>query len=222
VKRATSRIPIVMATYGDAVATGIVASLSHPGGNIAGSTFFNPELMAKRLELIKEIVPSITRAGVLLSGDALANGPTLRAMNAAANTLQVELQPFEMGKAADLEPAFSAWAAKQVGAVVVGDHGILILNARTIIPLAAKYRIPLIGPLEFPASDGLMSYGVNFFDQFRRAATFVDKILRGARPSDIPVERATKFTTTINMRTAKTLGIEIPTSILLRADEVIE
>ena len=221
-RRATSTIPIVMVTYGDALASGIVASLSHPGGNITGSTFFSPELMAKRLELMKEFLPSLSQAGVLLIRDTIANGPTLEAMGATANALQVGLQPFEMRAPTELEGAFSGWAEKQIGAVVVGDHGILILNASAIVPLAARHRIPLIGSLEFAPAGSLMSYGVNFFDLFRRAALFVDKILKGAKAGDIPVERPTKFTTIVNMKSARALGIETPTSILLRADEVIE
>jgi putative ABC transport system substrate-binding protein len=221
-QRATATIPIVMATYGDAVAAGVVASLAHPGGNVTGSTFFNPELLAKRLELLKEVVPSMTRAAVLLFRNSVLNGPILEAMEGTAKALRVGLQPFEIGKPTEFESAFSAWADKQIGALVVSDHAQFVANTNAIAALAAKHRLPSIGPLELAASGGLMAYGVNFSDQYRRAAVFVDKILKGAKPGDIPVEQSTKFETIINRKTAKTFGIEVPTSILLRADEVIE
>jgi putative ABC transport system substrate-binding protein len=222
VQRATSTIPIVMATQGDAVASGIVASLSHPGGNVTGSTFFNPELMSKRLELMKEAIPSMNRSGVLLMGDSPLNGLILREIGATAKALRLELQTFEMRKASELESAFLAWANNQIGGLVVTDHGILLSNMRLIVSLAAKHRIPSIGALELARNNGLLAYGVDFFAQFRRAGAFVDKVLRGVKPRDIPVEQATKFITIANIRTAKSFGIELPTSILLRADEVIE
>ena len=221
-RRMTTTIPIVMATFGDAVATGIVASLAHPGGNITGSTFFSPELTAKRLELLKEVLPSVTRVGVLLIRDNEMNGPSLEVMEGTAKALGVGLEPFEARGPVDFESAFSAWTAKQIGAVVVGDHAFLVANTDAIAALATKHRFPSIGPLELAVSGGLMAYGVNFPDMFRRAAVFVDKILKGAKPGDIPVEQVTKIQTIVNIRTAKALGIEVPTSLLLRADEVIE
>jgi putative tryptophan/tyrosine transport system substrate-binding protein len=221
-QRATAIIPIVMATYGDAVAAGVVTSLAHPGGNVTGSTFFNPELMAKRLELLKEVVPSVTRAGVFLFRNSEGNRPILDTMEGAAQTLKVGLQPFELRSPTEFEGAFSVFADKQIGALVVSDHAFFIVNANAIAALAAKHRFPSIGPLDLATSGGLMAYGVNFPDQFRRAAVFVDKILKGGKPGDIPVEQAAKFVTIINLKTAKAIGIETPTSLLLRADEVIE
>ncbi len=221
-QRATSTIPIVMATYSDAVAMGIVTSLAHPGGNVTGSTFFYMELMAKRLELIKEVVPSMTRAGVLLLRDNVSNGPLLETLRDTAKALGMGLQQIEVGRPTDLEGAFSAWADHQIDALVVPDHAFFISNASAIAALSAKHRFPTIGSLELATSGGLMAYGVNFSEQFRRAAVFVDKILKGSKPGDIPVERATKFITIVNLKTAQTLGIEMPTSILLRANEVIE
>ena len=221
-RRMTTKIPIVMATFGDAVATGVVASLAHPGGNITGSTFFSPELTAKRLELLKEVVPSLKRAGILLIRDNEMNGPSLEMMEGTAKALGVGLEPFEARGPADFEGAFSAWSDKKINGVVVGDHAFLVANTDAIAALAAKYRFPSIGPLELAASGGLMAYGVNFPDMFRRAAVFVDKILKGAKPGDIPVEQVSKIQTVFNGRTAKSLGIDVPTSLLLRADEVIE
>ncbi|HEX7564237.1 MAG TPA: ABC transporter substrate-binding protein [Bradyrhizobium sp.] len=221
-RRMTATIPIVMATFGDAVATGIVANLSRPGGNVTGSTFFSPELAAKRLELLKEVVPSLTRVGVLLIRDNEMNGPSLEVMEGTAKALGVGLEPFEARGPVDFESAFSAWTAKQIGAVVVGDHAFLVSNTDAIAALATKHRFASIGPLELAVSGGLMAYGVNFPDMFRRAAVFVDKILKGAKPGDIPVEQVTKIRTIVNIRTARALGIDVPTSLLLRADDVIE
>jgi len=221
-RRMTTTIPIVMATFGDAVATGIVANLAHPGGNITGSTFFSPELSAKRLELLKEVIPSLTSVGVLLIRDNEMNGPTLEVMESTAKAMGLGLEPFEARGPVDFDSALSAWTARQVGAVVVGDHAFLVSNTDAIATLTTKHRIPSIGPLELAVSGGLMAYGVNFPDMYQRAAIFVDKILKGAKPGDIPVEQVTKIQTIVNIRTAKTLGIEVPTSLLLRADEVIE
>jgi putative tryptophan/tyrosine transport system substrate-binding protein len=221
-QRATTTIPIVMATHSDAVAARIVASLAHPGGNVTGSTFFHPELMAKRLELLKEVAPSMSRAGVFLFRGSEGNDPIVEAMESTAKALRIGLQLIEVGTPTDLEGAFSALANQQIDALVVGDHAFFIGNANAIAALAAKHRLPSIGYLDLAASGGLMAYAVYFPDQFRRAAVFVDKILKGAKPGDIPVEQATKFMTVVNTKTAKALGIEMPTSILLRADEVIE
>jgi putative ABC transport system substrate-binding protein len=221
-KRATTTIPIVMATYADAVATGVVASLAHPGGNVTGSTFFLPELMAKRLELLKEVVPSITRAGVLVLRDNASNAPVLAAMESTAKALRMELAPIDVRGPIEFESAFSAWADKQIDALVMTDPEQFLAYADAIAALAAKYRLPSNGPLELPANGGLMAYGVNFSDMFRRAAVFVDKIFKGAKPSDIPVEQATKFVTIVNLKTASALGLTIPPTLLARADEVIE
>jgi putative ABC transport system substrate-binding protein len=221
-QRATTTIPIVMAAYADALATRVVASLAHPGGNITGLTFFVPELMAKRLELMKEVAPTMTRAGVLLFRGSEVKNPVLETMWDTARALKVELQPIEIGGPTDVEGAISELANRQVGALVIGDHPFFTDNAQVITALAAKYRLPSVGAPGFAASGGLMGYGVNFSDMFRRAAVFVDKIIKGTKPRDIPVERATKFETVINLKTAKTIGVTLPTSTLLRADEVIE
>jgi putative ABC transport system substrate-binding protein len=221
-RRLTMTTPIVMATFGDAVATGVVASLAHPGGNITGSTFFSPELTAKRLELLKEVVPSLNSVGVLQIRDNEMNGPSLEVLEGTAKALGVGIKSFEARGPADFESAFSTWTDEKIGAVVVGDHAFLVANTDVIAALATKHHLPSIGPLELAASGGLMAYGVNFSDMFRRAAVFVDKILKGAKPGDIPVEQAAKFQTIVNRKTANSIGIELPISLLLRADEVIE
>jgi putative tryptophan/tyrosine transport system substrate-binding protein len=221
-QRATSTIPIVMATYSDAVATRVVDSLARPGGNITGSTYFNPELMAKRLELLKEIAPSKTRAGTFLFRGSAGNAPMLAAMDHTAKALGLGLQLIEVDRTSELEDAFSALANEQISVLAVGDHAFFLANANTINVLATKYSVLLIGPLELAASGGLLAYGVDFSEQFRRAAVFVDKILKGSKPSDIPVEQATKFTMTVNVRRAKALGLEVPSTLLARANEVIE
>ena len=221
-QRASPTIPIVMATYGDAVASGIVASLAHPGGNVTGSTFFGPELIAKRLELLKEAVPSMSRAGVLLFKGSEQNGSILKMMGDTSKALMVELQPVEISEVADLESGFSALADRQIGAVVIGDHRLFVVNANAISALAARHHLTSIGPVELAANGALMGYGVNFLDQFYRAAAFVDKILKGTKPGDLPVEQPTKFKLVINLKTAKALGLSMPATLLARADEVIE
>jgi putative ABC transport system substrate-binding protein len=153
-KRTTATIPIVMATYGDAISTGVVASLAQPGGNVTGSTFFNPELMVKRLELLKEVVPSMTKSGVLLVRGHELNGAILQAMARTADALSVTLQPFEVRGPREFESAFTAWADKDVGAVVIQDHAFLNSNTKPIAALAAKQRLPSAGPLELPANGG--------------------------------------------------------------------
>jgi putative ABC transport system substrate-binding protein len=219
-QRATTTIPIVMMTAGDLVAMGIVASLAHPGGNITGLTFFVPELMAKRLELLKEVLPSMTRSGVLFLLNVPSIGQILGVMGATAETLGVKLEPIEVSGPGEFESVFSAWAHSKIDAFVIID--LFGPNSATIAALAAKYHLPSIGPLQLSASGGLMGYGVNFADMCRRAAAFVDKILKGAKPGDIPIEQATKFNFVVNLKTAKALGIEIPATLSVLADEVIE
>jgi putative ABC transport system substrate-binding protein len=221
-KGATTTIPIVMATAGDAVLVGLVASLARPGGNITGTTFFNPELAAKRLELLKETLPRITRVAALVNPDNPAMGPVRKAMEPTAKSLGLELHPFEVRESGDLQGAFAAMAAKRIGGVVIVEDGMINANTVTIAGLAAKLRLPVIGITELAQAGGLMAYGASFPEMYRRAAAYVDKILKGAKAGDLPVERASKFETILNLRTAKTFGITFPQSILVRADRVIE
>jgi putative ABC transport system substrate-binding protein len=221
-QHATSTIPIVMLVHSDAIATGVVTSLGHPGGNITGSSSFNPELMAKRLELLKEIAPSMTQAAVLLTPGYPVNGPALRAMEMTAKTLKVELQPFEARGSSEYESAVAAIADKKIGAIVVHDNPNTVSDATLLADIVAKHRLVSVGFAEFAAAGGLVAYGVDFRDMYRRGAYFVDKILKGAKAGDLPVEQSTKFELVINLRTAKALGLTVPPTLLARADEVIE
>jgi putative ABC transport system substrate-binding protein len=221
-QRATATIPIVAAVAPDLVALGVVSSLSHPGGHLTGLTFFLPELMAKRLELLKEVVPSMTRAGVLLLRDNPSTGSILEKMGATAKALGVGLQPIEVNGPREFESEFSGWTEKQISGLVILDHPDFLASFDAIAALAAKHRLPSIGALELPASGGLMGYGVRFSEMFRRAAALVDKILKGAKPGDIPVEQATKFQLVLNLKAARALGLQMPPQLVARADEVIE
>jgi putative ABC transport system substrate-binding protein len=221
-KRATTTIPIVCAVVGDALGSGIVSSLARPGGNVTGLTFFNPELAAKRLELLKEALPAVTDVGILLNLANPINDPILPQMYSIAQPLKLELHQFDAQSPADFDKAFAAMAAKHVGALVVIEDAMLIANAPAVAALALKQRLPSCGWPDFATGGGVMGYGVDFPDMFRHAATFVDKIMKGAKPGDLPIERATKFEIIVNLKTAKTLGLTIPYNLLARADEVIE
>jgi len=221
-KGATTTIPIVMAISGDAVATGLVVSLPRPGGNITGSTFFGPELSAKQIELLKEILPRITRVAALMNPDNPVIGPMFKAIEITTKSLNLGLQQFAVRGPNEFENAFSAMVQQSVEAVAIQEDGMLNANVRAAGDLAIRKRLPLIGNIEVPQAGGLLGYGVNFPEVFRRAAYFVDKILKGAKPADLPVEQPTVFELVINMKTAKALGIQIPHSVLLRADEVIQ
>lgn len=221
-KQAATSVPIVMAISGDAIATGLIISLNRPGGNITGSTFFNPELCAKRLELIKEAVPSTIRVGVLLNADNPIHLPCLQEMERTAKSINLELEPIQVRSPNEFENAFSAWDRKHVNAMTVIEDAMLIANSKAIIELVTKRRIPSIGFKEMAESGGLMAYGVDFAKPFYRAAYFVDKILNGANPNDLPVEQATKFDLVINLQAARMVGLDLPPTLLVRADEVIE
>ena len=221
-KSATVTIPIVMAVTADAIGTGLIASLAHPGGNVTGTTVLNPQLMAKRLELLKSIVPAVTQTAVLLNSGNAANGPVRQAMEMTAQSLKMELHPFELRESGELESTFEAMANGKINALVVHDDQVLIAAAQVIATLAAKQNLPSCGFLEFAAAGGLSAYGVNFVALCRRAAYFVDRILKGTAPSDLPVEQPTKFELVINSKTAKALGLTIPQTLLAIADKVIE
>jgi putative ABC transport system substrate-binding protein len=207
-KGATTTIPIVMAISGDAVATGLVVSLPRPGGNITGSTFFGPELSAKQIELLKEILPRITRVAVLVNPDNPVIGPMSKAMEITTKSLNLGLQQFAVRGPNEFENAFSAMVQKSVEAVAIQEDGMLNANVRTAGDLAMRKRLPLIGNTEVPRAGGVLGYGVNFPEVFRSAAYFVDNILKGAKPADLPVEQPTLFEVVINMKTAKALGIQ--------------
>jgi len=221
-KRATTTIPIVIAAVGDAVASGLVSSLARPGGNVTGMTFFNPELAAKRLELLKEAVPGLVQTGIVIDPANPSAELVRSAMKLTAQSLKLELSEFAVREPADLEGAFARMAAKPVGAFMITEDPVLIYSAETSAKLALKYRLVSCGFPEFAQAGGLVGYGVDFPEMWRHTATFVDKILKGAKPADLPVERPTKFVTIVNLKTAKSIGIEVPTSLLLRAEQVIE
>jgi len=222
-KRATATVPIVMAIIGDPVVMGIVASEARPGGNITGQSFFMPELTAKWLELLKEVMPQMMRAAFLLNVDNSMNiGPILQTMGTTAQSLKLGLQEFSVRGPKEFESTFERMGQLRIEGIVIADDGMLNANSGAIAALAAKWRLPSIGNKPFAQVGGLIGYGVDFFATFRRAAAFVDKILKGANPADIPIEQATKFDFVLNLKTAKAIGIELPTATLLRADEVIE
>ena len=221
-KRATTTIPIVAAIIGDPIASGVVTSIARPEANITGQSFFNPELRAKRLELLKEVVPRVTEAAVLVNPDSPAAGPEYKVMQAMASSLSIQLQRYETRSVSEFEGAFNKIVQTGLTAVEIGDDALMNANGGVIAALAAKRRLVSVGPPEFARAGGLIGYGVAFPSTFRRAAIFVDKILKGAKPAELPFEQATKFEFVINLKTAKVLGLDAPTATLLRADEVIE
>ena len=221
-KRATDTIPIVIGVIGEAIAIGAVEGLARPGGNITGSSFFVPELNAKRLEVLKEALPRVSRVGVLLKRDNPVNATVLRVMEQTAQALKIQLQSVEVRDPADLENAVATLVKERAGAIAVQDDAMLLAQAGRIADLARKHQLPTIGFVEYARAGGLLAFGVNFPDLWRRAAGFVDKIFRGARPADLPVEQPTKFALVINLKTAKALGLTLPQSVLLRADEVMQ
>ena len=221
-KAATATIPIVMAVAGDATALGLVSTLARPGGNVTGSTFFDPEQMAKRMELLKEISPSIMRLAVVLNPNNPMNELILQTMETTAKPLGMELKPYYASSPNEFENTFAAIATQKNDAVVIHDDPTLVVNAKEIALLATKQRLISIGHPAFSAAGGLMAYGTNLYNLFRRAGYFVDRILKGTNPRDLPVERPTKFDLVINLKTARALGLTVPPQLLARADEVIE
>lgn len=221
-KQATTTIPVVMAQIADPIAIGVVTSLARPGGNLTGLTYFVPELMAKRLELLKEAMPRTRQIAVLLNQDNVVKESILQSMAVTAKSLNVELQRFELRAPDEFDSAFAAMSKRRVDGVVVQEDAMLVTNAGSVASFAAKHRIPSCGFVEFAKAGGLMAYGVNSPNMWHHAAVFVDKILKGAKPADLPVEQATKFELVINQKTAKALDLTIPQSVLVRADEVIQ
>jgi putative ABC transport system substrate-binding protein len=222
-KEATSTIPIVMAIVVDPVVTGLVASFARPGGNITGLSNMAPELVGKQLEMLKEVVPTASRVAVLWNPANPGNVPQMRAAEVAARTMGVRLQPVEVRNPGELDSAFAAMTKQRAGALIVLADSMFSEHRTRIADLAAKSRLASVyGLPEFAEAGGLMAYSANRSDLFRRAAIYVDKILRGAKPADLPVERPNKFEMVINLKTAKALGVKIPQSLLIRADEVIE
>ena len=222
-QRATPTIPIVMANHSDPVGSGLAVSLAKPGKNVTGVSTLAPELVGKRLQLLKEAVPGIFRVAVLSNPTVPTQALELREAKVAAGSLKVQLQLLEARAPGDFAGAFSAMTKERAGGVIILLSSMFNAERTRIAELAAQSRVPAISSLrEFAEAGGLMAYGINLGENFRRAATYVDKILKGAKPADLPVEEPTKFELVINLKTAKALGLTIPPSLLGRADEVIQ
>ena len=221
-KKATATIPIVIATISDPVATGVVASLRQPGGNVTGLMFFTQELNEKRLEMIREVFPNAKRVAILTNADNASMKPMMPALEATGKALRLEVRRFDVRGPDDFEKAFSAMLAARADAVVPIEDAMMLANDKVIAAHALKRRLPLVGWNEVAEKGGVLAYGVNFPDMFRRSASYVDRIFKGANPADLPMERSTKFELVINMKTVKALGVKLPQSVLVRADRVIE
>lgn len=221
--KAGGSVPVVFANHQNPVASGFVASLGRPGGNFTGLSDFHGASITKRLELMKETVGSATRVAVLWRRGNDAHPPQLKDLEAAAAALRLSVLSLPVKSAEEIDDAFRAMKSEGADAVLLLGDPVLTTNQARIANLALKNRLPAMYTLrEFAQAGGLISYGTDFADLYRRAATYVDKIFKGARPADLPVEQATKFDLVVNLKTAKALGIKIPRSILLRADQVIE
>ena len=222
-RRATSTIPIVMATAGDPVGIGLVASLARPGGNVTGNSILGPDLAGKRLELLKEIVPGASRIAVLSNPTNPTHALFVRETQAAAKTLGVALQVLAVQGPDDFERVFQAATSGRADALLVFGDPVFTAHRTRLANLAIKSRLPSLYELSgFAEAGGLAHYGASLPEMFRRAAAYVDKILRGAKPADLPVEQASKFELVINIKTAQALGLPIPQSVLLRADRVVQ
>ena len=222
VKHATSTIPIVFALPADPVGSGLVASLAHPGGNVTGLSTMLTDLTAKQLQLLKEVIPRLTRVAVLRNPDQLWHAKAIEELKAVAPSLSIQLSFVGARTPEEFGPAFSAVSRAHAKALFLLEAPLFGAHRAPLLKLASKARLPTIyGERKWVGEGGLMSYGANYVDQFRRAAGYVDKILKGAKPADLPIEQPTRIELVVNLKTAKALGITIPQSILARADEVI-
>ncbi len=221
-KEVATSIPIVMAISGEAIATGLVTSLAKPDANLTGSTFFLPQLNAKRLEVLKEACPRIAHPAALSNPDNPVSRPIIPAIQAAAASLSLIVEVARAQGPSEFSLAFAALAKSRVDSVVITEDGEFAASFRTIATLALANKLPSIGAREYAEAGGLIGYGVDILGLYRRAAYFVDRIFKGAKPADLPIEQPTRFELIVNLKTAKALGLEIPPSFLARADEVIE
>lgn len=220
--QATKTIPIVIADTIDPVATGLVATYARPGGNMTGSTSLPKEMYAKRLELLKELAPHVKRVAVLFNAQANYNAVFFAEMEPAARQMKLELHQFSVRALEELPNAFAAMIKQRIEAVVIGDDPLFNANLGAVASLAATHRLPAIGITTYPGAGGLLGYSANRPLVYARAANFVDKILKGANPGDLPIERAAKFDLVVNLKTAKALGIRVPPQLLQRVDHVVE
>jgi putative ABC transport system substrate-binding protein len=222
-KQATGKIPIVMAQDTDPIGTGYIASLARPGGNITGLSTFAPEISGKQLELLKQIVPKLSRVAVLGTSTTPGTAQILAETEIVAGAMGIKLLSIDVKDAKDIETAFPVAGDRGADAVLVLANPVLNSQRTQVVALAVKSRRPATYPFpEFVEAGGLMSYGVSFTDLYRRAAIYIDKILKGAKPADLPVEQPTKFELVINLKTAKQIGLVIPPNVLARADRVIK
>jgi putative tryptophan/tyrosine transport system substrate-binding protein len=221
-REATSTIPIIMAQDGDPVGNGFVASLAQPGGNITGLSTVAPEMSGKRLELLKEIIPKLSRVAVFGNSSDPGNARVLKETELAAAAFGLKLQYIEVVSLADIETAFRSASKGRADAVLLIPNPILTPHRALVADLAVKSRLPVIYDTQYVEAGGLMTYGVNLSDLDRRAATYVDKILKGAKPADLPVEQPTKFEFIINLKAAQQIGLTIPPNVLARADKVLK
>jgi ABC-type uncharacterized transport system substrate-binding protein len=222
-KEQTRTIPVVFANVPDPVGIGLVPSLAHPGGNITGFTSIEPTLAGKWLEALKEIAPGVTRAAVIYNPENPAWRGRLRVIQDAASSLVAELSPVGVASIVEIERALDDFARKPNGGLIVLPSLVMQAHRKSIIALAAEHRMPAIYPFRYFATDGgLISYGIDTLDQYRGAASYVDRILRGEKPADLPVQAPVKYELVINLKTAKALGLDVPPTLLARADEVIE
>ena len=222
-QRVTSTIPIVMANVLDPVGAGLVKTLARPGGNITGLSSLGGDIGGKHLEMLLSVAPKLSRVAVLLNPGNQSNPLILKSIQSAALKTSAKILPLEARTAPEIENAFSAMTQGKAGAVIVARDGFFLGQTRQIAEMALKNRLPSISEVaQYAEAGGLMSYGVNQGEQFRRAATYVDKIFKGAKPADLPVEQPTKFELVINRKTAKALGLTIPQPLLISADKVIE
>ena len=222
-QKAIVNIPIVMASVGDPVGSGFVKTLARPGGNITGLSNLNVDISPKLMEMLHSMVPKLARIAVLVNPDNAFHATSLKSIHAEAKRKGIAALSFEARTPQEIEIAFSQMVGQKAGALVVGGDPLYNQQSRQIVQLATKYRLPSTAALwEYAESGGLMSYQANSADQYRRAATYVDRIFKGAKPADLPVEQPTKFELIINRKTAKALGLTIPQSLLIRSDKVIE
>jgi putative ABC transport system substrate-binding protein len=222
--KATKTIPIVMASHGDPIATGLIASLARPGGNVTGLTQMSTDLAAKRLQLLQEVAPGMSRVAVLWNPESGTSVPAWEEIQGPARQMGIELHSLEVRRGGDFDAAFASVIEADDHAVMVLPSGpIFVVNQQRIADFAAKHRLPLmVHSPESVRAGGLLAYGPDRADLFRRAATYVDKILKGAKPADLPVQQPTKFELVINLKTAAALGLTVPQALIARADEVIE
>ena len=222
-QRATRTVPIVFVSVADPVGGGFVESLARPGGNITGFALFEYGLSGKWLELLKQIAPEVTRAAIVRDPDQVSGGGQLGAIQAVAPLIGVDLSPIDVRDAGEIERAVTAFARRPNGGLIVTATALAQIHRDAIITLAARHRLPAVYPYRlFVSGGGLVSYGPDTLDQYRRAAAYVDRILKGEKPADLPVQAPTKYVLVINLKTAKASGLEIPAALLARSDEVIE